>query len=242
MRILDASVFGEILCKIGQYSPVVRVEKTKDKFVITSISTDELSFALIAFSEPFFEKWASKTESPIEIESRTLFDVSKIIKANSKVDLDLSNGNLHIEIEDQSFKDVNVTRSAEESNSFETPKMGRIETKFKVNSKEFLSTIRELNNLLDETQLLLQGGAHRMIFSGKRSGMTVKIHLQEANVICMDDLCIEFPIKFIQHFLPLLNHFEKLSLSFGQKTPLRIEGNNGRWKLTLMISKIEKLA
>ncbi len=240
--VLDTLAFREILRKICQHSPIIRIQKTKNQLIISSISTDELSFASIIFNKTFFKKWDGKTESSIEIESKTLYDVSKIIQAKSNVMVDLSGRRLQININDVSLKRITITGLQKDSATFEPLKIGKTKTSLKINSKAFRCIIGELNNLLDEAQLLFRKDSENIVFSGKQRGMTLEIILQyrsTANNI-EEDISVEFPVKYLQHFSPLMCHFGELLLSSAPRAPLKIEGCNGKWKLVLIVSKIDK--
>jgi len=237
----DASIFGEILRKISQHSSLVRIEKTKDKLIISSLSTDELSFASVIFNKPFFKEWDGRTQSSLDIESRTLYDVSRVIGAKSNVMLSLFSRRLQFEIKDLSYKKITITGSMRESDTLIPLKKGKPSTKLRIKAKDFRSVITELSSLLDEVQLLLKKNSNGMVFLGKRTGMFMEMYLHEiSSCVIQNDISIEFPIKFFQHFLPLLCHFEELLLTFTPTMPLKIEACNEKWKLVLMVSKIEK--
>lgn len=241
IKVRDALAFRDILRKLCRHSPAIKMRKTRDELTVSSISTDELSFASAVLKEAFFEKWDVRAENTIEIESKTLYDACKIIKAKSDVIINLSGNNVGLNIEDTLLRRIIIAGLKTKPNTFELPRMEKIENNLKVDPEVFRGVIEELDSLLDETRLVFRKNSGEMVFSGKQRGMSLELILQDFGTHSRieNDISVEFPVKYLRHFSPLFCHFEELLLRFASRAPLIIEGYNEKWKLLLIVSKLD---
>jgi hypothetical protein len=241
LTIANASVFREILHTISQNSPTVNLQKTKNALVISSTSTSELCHVSVILEKPFFGKWDELVTESLEIDARTLYDVSNSIQKKSVVTIDVTEKKISFEINNLTFKRITLTDVKKIHNPLKPVNETEAETEIKVKSDTLLSALQEVGNLLDETQIILEKGTKQILFSGKRMGLSVEIRPQgEYELSVENKICIEFPIKIVRRFLPLLRNFEEFAIRFSSKTPLIIEGANEQWRLILFISMIDK--
>lgn len=238
ITVTNVPIFHDALRKICQHSPIVYIEKTKNAFIISSTSSDELSYISTDFKETFFENWDDRIIGPFEIEAKTLYNISNMIKKTSTVKINIENGTFNFEISDYILKKIKLTEMKKVMQRPEPMKsLASINLKFK--SENFIRTIRELSNIIDETQLLLKKGTNKLVFSGKKLGLLVEVFSQEVfDFPFEEDICIEFPIKSFQHLMPLLSTFKELVLIFAPESPLIIEGDLENWRLIFAVSKI----
>jgi transcriptional regulator len=243
LTITDVAVFREILTKICQNSPTVIVEKKENMLTIFSISTNELCGISIDFLRPFFEEWHDRKAGPLQVESRLLYNLSKTIQKTSSVKMDILDKRICFEIKDNSFKKITLTDIEKAPSNLKLIQKVKAETNLTMKTENFLQIITDLSNILDEAQLMIKKGTCKLLFSGKRQGLFVEMHPQvEYDIFVESDVCVEFPTKFFHRFLPLLKSFQELVLRLAPKAPLIIEGNNNRWKLNLVISKVDCLS
>jgi len=242
LKLADVQTFKEILRKLCRHSPVIRIEKTKKQLVLSSISTDELSLASAVLKLPFFNEWNERTENTIDVGSKTLGNIAKVIQKESQVAVDVSNKRLHFEINDVLTKRMIVTGVVNEQEIFHGFEIEEPNINLRIDSKILGHIVKELSSLLDETKLLLRKDKREIVFSGKQRELNLEIISQDFDMTknVEDDISVEFPVSFLKHFTPLMHYFKDMSMGFSMGSPLVIEGNSEKWKLVLMVSKISK--
>jgi hypothetical protein len=217
------------------------IEKTAGSLELSSMSLDELCLASAIFRQSFFSKWDDYTVNPVEVEPKALYEISNLMRPKSNVQVSLGETRIRFRIVDQSVKTITLTALRNEQYS-KIPDQGeKRETRTSLKTAVFLGIVKELSTVLDEIRLQAWKNSRSIIFQGKRAGISIEAHPREkdgSNIL--EDIDIEFPTKHFQHFSLLLSKFGEISLSFSPKSSLKIEGDNGKWRFTLVISKIEK--
>ncbi|HEX9915103.1 MAG TPA: hypothetical protein VGB32_09300 [Candidatus Bathyarchaeia archaeon] len=239
ITVTNVPIFHDVLRNICQNSPIVYIEKTKNVFTISAISSNELCLISTDFKENFFENWDDRIIGPFEIEAKILYDISNMMQKKSTVKIDIENGTFTFEIRDFILKKIKLTEMKKVTQRLELIKPS-VGINFKFKSENFIRTISELSNILDETQLSIKKGTNNLVFSGRKDCLSIEIFPQEIfDFPFENDIYIEFPIKSFQHFMPLLSNFKELNLIIAPKSPLIIEGDMENWRIIFAVSKKE---
>lgn len=241
ISIANTAIFREILHNISQNSPTLSIEKTAQALTFSSTSTSELCHVCIVFERKFFNKWDDRVAGPFEIDAKTIYDISNSIQPKSLVKMTLYHQRICFEITDSILKKIALS-DLERASTIYKPVEIDVETTIVIRSAPFLTTIKELCNLLDEAQLLIKKESNQIVFSGKRSGLTVEMSPERiGNFSCENTICAEFPVKLFLRLSPLLKNFEEINLRFAPKAPLIMDAVNDKWRLSFVVSKIDKL-
>jgi hypothetical protein len=237
----DSATFRDVIHKLSQQSQMIIIEKTERSLEFSSISLDELCLASAIFRQSFFSKWDDCDINPVEVEPKSLYEISNLVQAKSGVQISLSEAKIKFRITDQSVKTIILTELRNRERARIQNEEEKNGTRTSLKTTVFLGIVKELSVVLDEIRLQVRKNSRNIIFRGRRAGILVEAHPREKGGLSVpEDIDIEFPAKHFQHFSPLFNKFEEISLSFSPKSPLKIEGDNGKWKFILVVSKIEK--
>jgi len=236
---INTPILRDVLHIITQNSLTVNLEKTETALTVSSTSTNELSHVSVVFRRPFFEKW-DRAKGFFEVDAKTLHDLSNTIHKESAVKIVMYKSRICFEITDKIFKKITLS-DLKTCSTLKSIKKQGTDKRLALKSETFLNIMGELGDVLDEAQLSLRKGHNQIFFSGRKMGLTVEMSPEYAGDFSFeDDICLEFPIKFFQRFLPLLGNFEEVVLRLGTKETMIIEASNDKWRLALIVPKIEK--
>ena len=237
----DSEDFRDVVHRLSHLSQIVIIEKTAKSLELSSISLDELCLASAVFKQRFFSKWDDYSINPVEVEPRSLYEISNLIQAKSEVQIGFSRANIKFKIIDQSVKTITLTELRDRPRARIPSERKERETKTTLKTAVFLGIVKDLSVVLDEIHLKTMKNSGDIVFRGKRGGISMEAHPKErGSLSILQDIDIEFPTKHFQLFSPLLSKFEELSLSLSPTHPLTIEGENEDWGFALVLSKIAK--
>ena len=206
--------------------------------IIQSIDTDEKSFAAALLKEPFFKKWNPLNEEIVEVESKSLYNLSKIISSRSEISLDIMRDNLSIFIKNDYTKKIILNGKKCQSHLLEI-KPNKV-LSLPIESTIFQKIIKDLNVITDEASIILEAKSNKLIFAGTERKMDFIFELDKKTESggSYDISSVKIPIKYVNYFLPIFKEFDTIQISISDGNPLSIHGANNSWEFTLFVTII----
>jgi len=238
IKISNSRILRELFHRIAYHSSKTIIEKKRDKMIIHSIDTDEKSFASALLKEPFFKKWNPSNEEIVVFESKSLYNLSKIISASSEIDLDIMRDKISIIIKNDYTKRITINGRKYQSSFLELESNEVLS--LTIESNIFQRIVKDLNVITDEVSIILEDELNKIVFTGRELQMDFVFELDEKTESkrSSDISSVKIPIKYVNYFLPIFKEFDKIKISVSDRNPLSIRGANNSWEFTLYVTNI----
>lgn len=238
LKTSNTKLLRELFRRISQHSSKTIIEKKQDKIKISSIDNDEKSYVSALLKENFFINWSSSFEVFLEVDSKNLYNLSKIIPEHSEIYMHIFQEKIKVIITKDYVKEVIITgKNIAKPLSYVSN--SNVKSSFIIKSELFQNIIKDINSFTDEASITLDEISNQIIFKVKERQMDAIFKLDEKDVKQLSDVStINFPIKFVNYFSSILKEFNQLEVSISKGNPMIVRGQSEQWEFLLMLTNI----
>ena len=233
----NTKILRELFHRISQHSSKISIQKEKYKIIISSVDNDEKSFVSSILKERFFSEWDTSEES-LEVESKNLYNLSKIIPDRSDISLNISEEKIIVTILKDYLKEIFIT-GKKIKEFFPYKVRSDIEPFFIIKSNTFQNILKDIDSVTDEASITLEEASDKIVFKGKERQIDFVFRLDQDNVKKFSNSStVKIPIRYLNYFSPLLKEFNEIEVSISKENLMIVRGINERWEFLLMITAI----